>query len=157
MIVHHPYRTLSDLAPSPSFQLSPEEVTLSQSIINDHYNTDLPLLYPPHVIAVTAIFLAVVLRPTQSNLQAHAAATSAGALQGAIQQGMTAVAGAGGNKHPSKIARIVDWLAESDIDMDQMMMASQELISLYEVWENYGERSCKEAISRFMKDAQLAK
>lgn len=158
MIVHHPYRTLSDL--SPTFSLSTEEHTLAHSIINDHYNTDLPLLYPPHIIAVTAIFLGVVLRPTtsQTNLQAHAAATSAAALQGAMQQGLSAMGGAGGIKtHPGKIARLVEWLAESQIDMEAVITTAQELISLYEVWESYGERSCKEAISRFMKDAQLGK
>jgi cyclin C len=142
MIVHHPYRSLNDLA--PGFGLSTDETALSQNIINDHYNTDLPLIYPPHVIAITAMFLAIVLRPTQSNLQAHAAATSALVLQSALQS-------------PGKIARLVDWLAASDVDIGAVMASTQEFISLYEVWENYGERSCKEAISKFIKDAQLGK
>jgi len=138
MIVHHPYRSLSDLA--PGLNLSTEEMALSQNIINDHYNTDMPLMYPPHIIAVTAMFLAVVLRPTQSNLQAHAAATSALAVQSALQ-------------NPNKVAKMVQWMAESDIDVGECMAATQEFISLYEVWENYIERTCKDGITRFMKDA----
>jgi len=115
-------------------------MALSQNIINDHYNTDMPLMYPPHIIAVTAMFLAVVLRPTQSNLQAHAAATSALAVQSALQ-------------NPNKVAKMVQWMAESDIDVGECMAATQEFISLYEVWENYIERTCKDGITRFMKDA----
>lgn len=66
LIVHQPYRTLTAL--QDTFNLNPDEVSLAWSIINDHYMTDLPLLYPPHTIALTAILLAVVLRPaTNSN------------------------------------------------------------------------------------------
>lgn len=130
--------------------MTTEENALAHSIINDHYNTDLPLLYPPHVIAVTAIFLAIVLRPAQSGLQAHAAATNSGSLQTALQQGISALSG---NKtYGSKVSRLVEWLAESQVDMEAVIIATQELISLYEVWESYNERQCKEAISRFMKD-----
>lgn len=152
LIIHHPYRTLLDLG--PIFSMTAEENSFAHSIINDHYNTDLPLLYAPHIIAVTAIFLAVVLRPAQSNLQAHAAATSSTNLQSALQQGISAMSG--NKSYGGKVARLVEWLAESKIDMEAVIIATQELISLYEVWESYSDRQCKEAISRFMKDG-LAK
>lgn len=58
LIIHHPYRTLLEL--QTPLSLSSEELSLAWSIINDHYLTDIPLLYPPHVVAVTAIFLALV-------------------------------------------------------------------------------------------------
>ncbi|KAL1303904.1 hypothetical protein AAFC00_000358 [Neodothiora populina] len=149
LIIHHPYRTLSDL--SFAFPLTTEESALAHSIINDHYNTDLPLLYPPHIIAVTAIFLSVVLKPAQSGLQAHAAATSSSNLQVALQQGLSAI---GGTKSASsKITRLVEWLAESKIDMEAVIVTTQELISLYEIWESYNERLCRDAISAFMKDS----
>ncbi len=63
--------------------MSQDEITLAWSVINDHYLTDLPLLYPPHVIAVTAILLAVVLKPSQASL--HAAAASVAAVASAAQ------------------------------------------------------------------------
>lgn len=148
LIVHHPYRTLLDLA--PTFAMTTEESALAHSIINDHYNTDLPLLYPPHVIAVTAIFLSIVLRPMPSGLQAHAAATSSSNLQIALQQGLSAM---GGTKNANnKMTRLIEWLAESKVDMEAVIVATQELISLYEVWESYSDRQCKEAVMRFMKD-----
>lgn len=61
LIVHQPYRTLTML--QGEFTLSPEEVALAWSVVNDTYMTDLPLLYPPHVIACTAVLLALSLRP----------------------------------------------------------------------------------------------
>jgi len=131
--------------------MSAEEMSLASSIINDHYNTDLPLLYEPHVIAVTAMFLAIVLRPAHSGLQAHVGATSASAMQGALQQGLGAMTGSKG--HHVKVIRMVEWLAESKVDIEAVIYSTQEMISLYEVWESYSERPCKEAISRFMKDA----
>jgi cyclin C len=105
LIVHQPYRTLTML--QGEFGLTPEEVALAWSVVNDTYMTDLPLLYPPHVIACTAVLLAVVLRPTGNNAagggqggggnntptnpQAGLAAAAA-----ALNQAR-AVAGAGGN------------------------------------------------------------
>lgn len=150
LILHHPYRTLTDLAPTLS--MSTEETSLAHSIINDHYNTDLPLMYPPHIMAVTAIFLAIVLRPQQTGLQQHSAATSAGAMQGALSQGLGMLSGAMSKQHGTKVMRLVEWLAESEVDVEAMIRATQELVSLYELWENFSERPCKEAISRFMKD-----
>lgn len=61
LIVHAPYRTLQTL--QAELGLTPDELTQAWSIVNDHYMTDLPLLYPPHVIAVTAIVWVLVLQP----------------------------------------------------------------------------------------------
>ncbi|KAK4165108.1 RNA polymerase II holoenzyme cyclin-like subunit [Cladorrhinum sp. PSN259] len=61
LIIHQPYRTLTTL--QSDFELTQEEVMLAWTVINDHYMTDLPLLYPPHTIALTAMLLAIVLRP----------------------------------------------------------------------------------------------
>ena len=62
LIVHQPYRTLTSL--QAEFSLSSDELGLAWSVVNDHYMTDLPLLYAPHIVALTAILLALVLRPS---------------------------------------------------------------------------------------------
>ena len=176
LIVHHPYRSLSELA--PLFSLSSEEQTFAHNIINDSYNTDLCLLYPPHIIAITAIFLAVVLRPAgqPSGLQNYASssaspasasslpspgghgmtpppgghsgtpAMSAAAAQQALLGGMSGLKQAG-----PKLGKLVDWLAESKVDMGAIVDATQELVSLYEVWEQYNERTCKDGVLKFMQ------
>jgi cyclin C len=54
-----------------------------------------------------------------------------------------------------KLSKLVDWLAESKVDMNSIVDATQELVSLYEVWESYSERTCKEAITKFVKDVGI--
>ncbi|CAK7216853.1 RNA polymerase II holoenzyme cyclin-like subunit [Sporothrix bragantina] len=61
LIIHAPYRTLQML--QAELNLTPDELTQAWSVVNDHYMTDLPLLYPPHVIAVTSIVWVLVLQP----------------------------------------------------------------------------------------------
>jgi cyclin-C len=175
LIVHHPYRSLSELA--PLFGLSHEEQTFAHNIINDSYNTDLPILNPPHVIAITSMFLAVVLRPAgqPAGLQNYASSSSStqpatplaspGGSQisptGGVPSGMPAMSsgtaqtaffgGLSGLKQAGpKLGKLVDWLAESKVDMSAIVDATQELVSLYEVWEQYNERTVKDAISKFM-------
>lgn len=149
LIVHHPYRSLTEL--QTQFQLTQEENSLAWSIINDHYLTDLPLLHAPHVIAITAMFLAVVLKPTQGGLQVHAAGV-ANALQALGNARNTA-----GQGTQNRIQKLVDWLAESSVDIEAVVEATQELISLYEVWESYAEKTCKEQIQKFVKARGLDK
>ncbi|KAI5362648.1 putative cyclin [Septoria linicola] len=172
LICHHPYRPLNEFA--QIFGLSTEESNLAHSIVNDMFLTDLVLLHPPHVLAITALVLAVVLRPSgqPSGLQAHSTHGSMGSGSPALSS-PTGASGAGFSPTMSasaaqqaflgsfsglrqagpKLSKIVDWLAESKIDMPSVIDATQELISLYAVWEeNYNERACKEAITRFVKD-----
>jgi cyclin C len=176
LIVHHPYRSLTELA--PLFSLSHEEQTFAHNIINDSYNTDLPLLYPPHIVAITAMFLAVVLRPTgqPSGLQNYASSsstpqsaaplpspgghqmspTSAGPAGGPAMSAAAAqnalLSGLSGFKQTGpKLGKLVDWLAESKVDMNAIVDATQEMVSLYEVWEQFNERACKDAVMKFMQ------
>lgn len=175
LIVHHPYRSLSEFA--PLFALTSEEQSLAHSIINDSYNTDLLLLYPPHIIAISAIFLAVVLRPTSQQMPNYGVPPSPGSVAslqspGAIQA-YSPTSGSPGTPAMSastaqsmmmgglqanlkqlgpKLAKLVDWLAESNVNMTQLVDATQEMVSLYEVWEQqYNERGCKESITKFMQ------
>lgn len=156
LICFHPYRSLTEL--QGIFGLTTEESNLAHSIINDCYNTDLPLLYPPHVIAITAIFLAVVLRPAVQppGLQAHASSSSSPAMAASAAQNV--LAGFAGLKQAGpKLGKLIDWLAESKVDMEAIVDATQEMVSLYEVWESYSERVCKDAISKFMREMSMNK
>lgn len=91
LIVHQPYRTLKHL--QDDFGLTPEESALAWSIINDHYMTDLPLLYPPHIIALTAMLLALVLQPGSTpGAQGAAASGGLAAATSVLAQAHTAQA-----------------------------------------------------------------
>lgn len=154
LIIHHPYRTLQEL--QGTLNMAQEDVSLAWSILNDHYLTDLPLLFPPHVIAVTAIFLALTLKPTQAGLQA--AASTAAALASASQVPKeTSSTGTITNSPQVKVQNLVSWLAEGEIDIKAVVDCSQEIISLYDVLEQYSEKTCKEQIARFVKARGLDK
>ncbi|KAH7414123.1 cyclin-like protein [Phaeosphaeria sp. MPI-PUGE-AT-0046c] len=148
LIIHHPYRSLAEL--QTQFQLTQEENALAWSIINDHYLTDLPLLHAPHVIAITAMFLAVVLKPTQGGLQVNAAS-----MASALQSLGTARGAPQGAQN--RVQKLVDWLAESSVDIEAVVECTQELISLYEVWESYTDKTCKDQIAKFVKARGLDK
>ncbi|KAI6350667.1 RNA polymerase II holoenzyme cyclin-like subunit [Pyricularia grisea] len=76
LIVHQPYRTLTAL--QQDFQLANDDHVLAVSFLNDHFMTDLPLLYAPHTIALAAIMLALVLRLSKASSSNSAAAGQQG-------------------------------------------------------------------------------
>lgn len=158
LIVHHPYRSLTSL--QGIFSLTQEESNLAWSIVNDHYMTDLPLLFAPHIIAIMAILLALVLRPNQSGIQsasgsagnmisaAHAALSAAGQAKGGTEK-------QGGPR--TKVQKLANWLAESNIDIEAVVDCTQEIISFYESQEQYNEKLTREQINRFVKARGLDK
>lgn len=152
LIVHHPYRTLSEL--QSTLSLTPEEVSLAWSVINDHYLTDLPLLQPPHVIAVTAILIAVVFK---TNPASSAHLTGASPASAALRDGAGALAALGDKNMPPRIQKVVDWLSMGEVSIEAVIECTQELVSLYEAWEQYSEKGCREQIGRYVKARSLDK
>ena len=173
LIVHHPYRTLTELR--RELPLASEEFVLAWSVINDHYLTDLPLLYPPHVIAVTAIVMAIVFMPhhhhqqqlqqQQQMMRTSASSPHPSAMAAAMRENnnsnnngsdMAILAAAinEGNavtKVPIRVQHLVGWLGESEVDIEAIVECTQELLSLYEAWELYSEVNCREMIGRMVK------
>jgi cyclin C len=209
LIIWHPYRTLKDLEENSLLGITTEEGRLAWSIVNDTYMTDLPLTCPPHVIALMAVFLAVIFQPQKtplglqglpqsqplsrntlppsslpSNFESLGGRTgmaenllqslgsisssqpsSAPSSQGSkdsngmagIADGAKAAVSTVSSEKMEKIQRMTRFLAESEVDLKQMAEATQELISLYELWEQYNERPVKEAFSRYIKGRGLDK
>lgn len=180
LIVHQPYRSLTSLR--SELALVDEDVQLAKSVINDHYMTDLPVLFPPHIIALVAVLLALVLRPNsvtpgQQGAGAAAAAglaaaqaalshaqgglfTPAGSMAGLPLPLSSAVSGleAREKQQEARITRVqhfAAWLAESTVDISSMVDATQEIISFYECYEKYNEKLTREQINRFVKAGSL--
>ncbi|CUS14312.1 unnamed protein product [Tuber aestivum] len=155
LIVHHPYRTLQDL--TPVLSLTSEENNTSWQVINDSCLTDLPLLYPPHIIALTAIFLSVVLKTSLPQTNIHAAASSAVAANSSGSGGNSGgggAYGASGQGPQARIGKLIEWYAESKVDMEAVIECTQEIISLYEAWESFtpsAEKNCKDQLCRMIK------
>lgn len=155
MIVHHPYRTLLDL--QNPLELSQDDVSMAWSVINDHYMTDLPLLYPPHVIAIAAIFLALTLRQPLANAQQPHTATANMYSQPSLRKDAPDPASSGTVAQQKKSQHLVNWLSESNVNIKAVMECCQEIISLYDVLESYQENVCKDAINRFVAAGGLDK
>lgn len=156
LIVHHPYRTLSEL--QSELALTSDEVALAWSVINDHYLTDLPLLHPPHVIAIMAIIIAVVFKPAHSGNFGNSAQSALAATMrdGGGMNMLASLSDKTGSGAP-RVQKLVQWLAESEVDIKAVVECTQELLSLYEVWEQYSEKHCKELIGRMVKSKNLDK
>lgn len=171
LIVHQPYRSITALRTELS--LVDEDVQLAKSVVNDHYMTDLPLLYAPHIIALVAILLALVLRPHNSvpgqTTSGAAAAAGLAAAQAALTQvqqrgqgGMPEVSSGEPKEKQqevrvSRVHRFAIWLAESNVDVAAMVDATQEIISFYECYDQYQDKLTREQINRFVKARSLDK
>lgn len=194
LIVWHPYRSLISLKENQSLALTNEELSLAWSVINDTFMTDLPLTCPPYLIAITAVFLAVIFVPGKSsvdlkNLQHDGQSSSDSDQFNGIggRPGVTTLFGYvvdatsasktphGSNKqNPSgndqssiksktlsvaanseKMRKVIQFLLESEIDIERMIEATQEIISLYEIWEQYNEKAVKESITRCIRAQNL--
>ncbi|KAI1973117.1 RNA polymerase II holoenzyme cyclin-like subunit [Ophidiomyces ophidiicola] len=156
LILHHPYRTLSEL--QSAIPMTSEELGLAWSIINDHYLTDLPLLHPPHVIAVTALCIAVIFKVGQQPVLIPSGPSS---VTGALREGCTNVLSAMTDRPsgsmPARIQSTVGWIANSEVDIEAVVECTQEIVSLYEVWEQYSDKLCREQVGRFVKSRGLDK
>ena len=56
-----------------------------------------------------------------------------------------------------KLQRAIRFLAQSSIDLEQVINATQEIVSLYEVWESYSEKAVKETLARVIRGRGLDK
>lgn len=124
LIVHHPYKTLDAL--KEPLSLSNEAYAVAWSAINDSYLTDLPLLVAPHVIAVAAIFLAVVTtgsyraRPPS---QPQSLPVRPGADPPLLSPEQLL-------QNPD-VQRIVSFLGDSEIDLEAVIESTQEMLSFW--------------------------
>ncbi|KAM5375955.1 hypothetical protein ACJA88_007066 [Fusarium oxysporum] len=172
LIVFQPYRTITALRSELS--LVDDEVQLARSVINDHFMTDLPLLYPPHIIAMVAILLALVLRPNNSGPGQNTSGAAAAAGLAAAQQALMRAQGQqaqGGMPEPaavepkekrqqdrvSRVQKFAKWLVDSNVEIASMVDATQEIISFYECYEHYNDKLTREQINRFVKARGLDK
>ena len=124
--------------------------------------TDLPLLFAPHVIAIMSILLALVLRPNTTGIQSASgsANTMASAAHAALNSAGQVKPGNGeklGGGARTKVQKLTNWLAESNIDIEAIVDCTQEIISFYEAQEAYNEKLSREQINRFVKARGLDK
>lgn len=99
-------------------------------IINDSYRTDVPLLYPPYVIALAALYIAFTLT-TMSGNQARTRSSSqlqtlALSLENNSSLGL-----------PPPPGGPAEFLASFEVSLPVLMACVQDIIVLYPIWEAF--------------------
>ncbi|KAK5060233.1 hypothetical protein LTR84_010118 [Exophiala bonariae] len=58
-------------------------------------------------------------------------------------------------KESEKMQNLIKFLVESGIDVQRVIEGTQEMISLYDCWEQYSEKSVKDVVARCLKSRGL--
>ncbi|OBA19642.1 cyclin-like protein [Metschnikowia bicuspidata var. bicuspidata NRRL YB-4993] len=172
LVLHHPYRSLLQVrdflrenASVYGFTLSNVELQHSWSLINDSYITDLHLIFPPHIIAMAAIYITIILEKRLNSIRAQGSlGIDAEGKQGSmhIEDLMSLTATnresdmglqPGDNLESQrldedtlKIERFMNFFNHSHVNLDEVVEAMQEMIGLYFAWNNYNESLVRKAL-----------
>ncbi|KAF9078755.1 cyclin-like protein [Rhodocollybia butyracea] len=147
-------------------ELSEGALQTAWFIINDTYRSELCLLYPPHLIAITAIYLTLVLHtPTQnsiaqllpystafnSELASAGESTSTSATQSTPQPRRSTRQSLDGTSSSTSTPKKVpvqqdpiDFLADLNVSLSSISTIAQEIISMYNLWSRYREDATPE-------------
>ena len=134
-----------------------DDFSLAWSIINDHYLTDLPLLYAPHVVAVTSILLALTLKPNTISSQTQASSLGSFKMLEPHQEHSSTTTKSAVTVQQAKIEQFTSWLAEGRLNLEAVIECSQEMLSLYSVLDQVNDSICEKQITRYMKARGLDK
>ncbi|KAI9513516.1 cyclin-like protein [Russula earlei] len=105
-------------------------------IINDTYRSELCLLYPPHMIAIAAIYLTLVLNDkTRDAIQAQSAAPAPPPRRSSRTNTGSA------HRKPAPVPQqdFVGFMAGLRVSLPTVAMIAQEILSLYTLWERYSD------------------
>lgn len=164
LLLHHPYKLLMDiktfLLASLSrfhFDLSDDELQHLWSLINDSYITDLHLLFPPHVIAVAAIYITLVLKKNHNSIKSSANNNNSSTSDSLHLEDLMSLS----NPDPAAAASLQDSCSDEDtvkidrfmfffnyshINLDEVVEVMQEMINLYVAWDRYNENVVRRAL-----------
>ncbi|WVR03181.1 hypothetical protein IAU60_000172 [Kwoniella sp. DSM 27419] len=121
---------------------------ISWFILNDTYRTDVHLLYPPYIVALSAIYIAFCLtsmnnassRTRTSSSQVHTLSTST-----SVNEALSL---------PPPPANAAEFLAGFQVSLPTLFACVQDIVCLYPVWESFEPTSMRQ--SSAMAAAQAA-
>lgn len=133
-------------------ELNEGALQLAWFIINDTYRADICLLYPPHLIAIAAIYLTLIFhqqtRETVIPLLAHDAPEPSSTSNEPPRRSSRQQPG-GGISTPRRQAQDpVSFLAGLNVSMPTIFNIAQHIISLYALWDRYKEDGAPESQAR---------
>ncbi|KAF9268444.1 cyclin-like protein [Marasmius fiardii PR-910] len=129
-------------------ELSDSALQTAWFIINDTYRSELCLLYPPHLIAITAIYLTMILHgPTQTTISHLLPSFSdpPPIQQPAPEESSTSRRTSRQSQVNKKPQDPIAFLAGLNVSMQHIATIAQEIISLYSLWDRYREDSSPDA------------
>lgn len=132
--------THSNLHGTATFGLYPQIVLKAtfRSIINDTYKSDLCLLYPPHLLAITALYLTLVLHgPTRDIVLQKSSPNPNDAHANPLRRSSRQASHS--SIESKKPQDIIGFFAGLNVSMSLVATIAQEIISLYSAWERYRE------------------
>ncbi|KAH6873697.1 cyclin-like protein [Coprinopsis sp. MPI-PUGE-AT-0042] len=122
--------------------LSKEALQIAWSIINDTYRSELCLLYPPHLIAVAALYLTFILHPPKrsknKDSDEHKPQPRRSSRQASTHTTKPTI-----SKNPDPIT----FLAQLNVSLPLIATISQEIIAMYTLWDMYKEENPADAPS----------
>ncbi|KAJ7667066.1 cyclin-like protein [Mycena rosella] len=108
-------------------------------IVNDTYRSELCLLYPPHLLAIAALYMTCVFHPaTAARLaSASASAPSGPGAPAADPPPRRSSRQAAERKQPAQDP--LAFLAALNVSLPLVATVAQEIIAMYALWERYKE------------------
>lgn len=135
LVVHHPYKSMEQIvqvlrAPPFELHISQDELQNCWSLINDSYINDAHLTYPPHIIAIACLFITICIR----GRSAKNTLSNSTSLNDTMPEDDAVLA-----KTLKQQELFNRFIAESQVDLEEVMDTIQDLITLYEHWDKYHE------------------
>lgn len=147
----------------PFFWCGTDTSSFSRSIINDSYRSQLCLLYPPHLVAIAAIYLTFILHPpTLPEPTPTPEYTSSESSQEAL--GITRRRSSRQvHNHPPRTVTPkkpqdpIAFLADLNVSLPMVATIAQEIIAMYTLWDRYNEDVSPDAkLARELTNSPMA-
>ncbi|KAJ7499689.1 cyclin-like protein [Mycena latifolia] len=121
-------------------ELPPNGLQTAWFIVNDSYRSELCLLYPPHLLAIAALYLTCVFHPaTAARLASMSASASApsGSAPPSDPPPRRSSRQAAERKQPAQDP--IAFLAALNVSLPLIATIAQEIIAMYALWDRYKE------------------
>ncbi|KAG9071076.1 hypothetical protein KI688_008619 [Linnemannia hyalina] len=136
LIVYHPYRDLTLIA--KDLKLEESNLQTAWFVLNDSYRTDVCLFYAPHMIALAALYIICVVHAEQYNDNNNNGGGS-GRAGGGSQNNPTTSSSSSNEGQGINNRNMVQWFADLNVDIEEIIEITQEILSLYSIWKDYEE------------------
>ncbi|WVW81358.1 hypothetical protein I302_103349 [Kwoniella bestiolae CBS 10118] len=114
---------------------------ISWFILNDTYRTDVHLLYPPYIIAISAIYIAFCLTSMNNSSSNSSTRTRTSSTQvQSLSTSITTNQALGLAAPPSGAA---EFLAGFQVNLNVLFACVQDIICLYAIWEGFEPSSIR--------------